>query len=383
MEKPTRFQRRKATRAYQRWLPIEYAPEQVREHGLRDAHVRPLVSMGRCPGGLWMPAFRVAPEQAWGFPEIEIRAHNTFPAMIHDLDGLGSVGRYGEVVAQYMAAPANWLVENARTGGCHAVWTLERPVHRGAQARQKPLLLYGRISEYYRSAFEADGGYRAVLTHNPVEWSTGPGYKTHWIKRRPYRLEELADFIPFRWRQPRPAETAAGRNCDLFRHCMKWAGSPSNLRTAVSVEALRVNGDLTSPLDVPEVLGLARSVERYRRDWIHRGQFGPLGDSERREWGRRMGRRSGQARLRKTALRDRGIVDAVFGGLTLRQAAVQCGVSHQTVARVIKREAPLLLVTRPEPLSERRPWERQGISRRTWYRRRKKARKSTGGTSGP
>ena len=230
MGNSTRSPRRK-TRIKQRWLPIDAAPLKVREHGLRDAHSRPLVSPGK-RGGIFAVSFRVAPWAAWFFPSLELRAENSTPALILDFDGRGSYERLTAQVSAGKGGPLNWAVENPRSGGVHGVWTLANPVHRGDNARLAPLRRWARLSEYYAAAFGADAGYTGVLTHNPMEDAQPPGFKTHWLRQDPYSLEELADYIPFRWRKPKVSRTAAGRNCDAFCHCMKWAGSPANLAPA-------------------------------------------------------------------------------------------------------------------------------------------------------
>ena len=65
-------------------LPIEFAPSKVRAHGLRDAHTFPLVSQGKCSSGAHSASFRVPAAEAWGFPEIELRAGNSWPSKFED-----------------------------------------------------------------------------------------------------------------------------------------------------------------------------------------------------------------------------------------------------------------------------------------------------------
>ena len=237
-----------------------------------------------------------------------------------------------------------------------------------AMALAAPLKKYGRISEYYAAALGADAGYTGVLTHNPMEDAQLPGFETHWLRREPYTLDELAEFVPFGWRRPKVSRTAPGRNCDVFAQCMRWAGSPANLGSAVYAEAHRVNDGFDVPLDPPEVAGIARSVERYRRKWIQRGQFGPVGDRERSNWGRQRGIRSGLARRKRTQERDQAIVQAVTGGQSTRRIAREHGLSHVAVRKIVAREAPLF--AQPAPLTETRPWEAEGMSKRSWYRKR-------------
>ena len=56
-------------------LALDFAPAQVRSHGLRDAHTHPQVA--RRKGA----SFRVPASQAWGFAYLELRAGNSWPLM--------------------------------------------------------------------------------------------------------------------------------------------------------------------------------------------------------------------------------------------------------------------------------------------------------------
>ena len=168
---------------------------------------------------------------------------------------------------------------------------LAKPVHRGPTAREAPLRLFARISEfYYRQALGADPGYNGVLTHNPMRSAHRHGeFLTHWGCNRPYSLSELAEPIPRGWRLPVKPTTEAGRNCALFVALMKWAGSPANIGREVLAVARATNDGLDVPLGDSEVAGLAKSVERYRRSWIAKGRF--YTEAEREAWGCALGLR--------------------------------------------------------------------------------------------
>ena len=56
-------------------LALDFAPAQVRSHGLRDAHTYPQVARGQGA------SFRVPASQAWGYPSLELRAGNSWPLM--------------------------------------------------------------------------------------------------------------------------------------------------------------------------------------------------------------------------------------------------------------------------------------------------------------
>ena len=160
--------------------------------------------------------------------------------------------------------------------------------------------LLARISEFYRQALGADLGYNGVLTHNPMRSAHRHGeFLTHWGRKQPYSLGELAEPIPKGWRLPVKPTTEAGRNCALFVALMKWAGSPANIGREVVAVARATNDGLDVPLGDSEVAGLAKSVERYRRSWIAKGRF--YTEAEREAWGCALGLRSGLVRRKGTA----------------------------------------------------------------------------------
>ena len=67
-------------------FPIADVPAVVRAHGLRDAHSRPLVAGGK--GRCGFRARRVSTSDAWlYYASIELRAGNSWPAMVFDCDG--------------------------------------------------------------------------------------------------------------------------------------------------------------------------------------------------------------------------------------------------------------------------------------------------------
>ena len=136
----------------------------------------------------------------------------------------------------------------------HVSYFLAKPVHRGADAREAPLRLFARISEFYRQALGADPGYNGVLTHNPMHSAHRAGeFQIHWGCKQPYSLSELAEPIPKRWRLPVKPTTEAGRNCSLFAGLMKWAGSPANIDHEVLAVARVTNEGTDVPLGDSEV----------------------------------------------------------------------------------------------------------------------------------
>ena len=314
----------------QQQLGLDFAPAQVRSHGLRDAHTYPLVA--RRKGA----SFRVPASQAWVYPSLELRAGNNWPLMGFDCDVPSAV-----VDALYLnhhggggpALPSpNMIVQRISNSHSHVSYFLAKPVHRGASAREAPLRLFARISEFYRQALGADPGYTGVLTHNPVKESHRAGeFQTHWGCHRPYSLSELAEPIPKGWRLPVKPTTEAGRNCALFVALMKWAGSPAN----IGLEVLAVARVTNDGLGDSEVAGLAKSVERYRDGWIAKGRF--YTEDEREAWGRSLGLQSAVVRRAANAERDIRIIEGHAAGWSQRHLAKLFKVSRGAIRHVLQR----------------------------------------------
>ena len=81
--------------------------------------------------------------------------------------------------------------------------------------------------------------------------------------------------IPFGWRAPDVRQTGVGRNCDLFRAGMAWAGREANARLDVLAALLIVNQRFAHPLPLSEVRATARSIDKYRERWTARGWHAP------------------------------------------------------------------------------------------------------------
>ena len=314
---------------------IDYAPEKVRAHGLRGAHTFPLVSRGKRGGGDHHSSFRVHASAAWFFPEIELRAGNSWPSIVLDLDGSNALYRLVDAVEHGDILMPNWAVTRKESGGTHAVWNLARPVHRGAKARPGPLKALARVSEFYADTLKADAGYTGVLAHNPMS-AHGIGFFTNWFHRQPYTLPALGEVIPLGWRRPVVSRTGVGRNCDLFQSLIRWAGRPENTTNDCLAAAHVINQSFDIPLPHGEVAATARSVHHYRARWVAKGQY--FTQEQRTLWGRARGVKSGASRRKRTSDRDLAIVQAVETGESMRSAARRFGLSRMQVWRIVNRK---------------------------------------------
>ena len=311
-------------------LGIDYAPAIVREHGLRDAHLQPLVAWRKGQ------SFRVHARKAWGYPSLELRAGNSWPAVTLDCDLPTVVDALHSLKSTFPLPVPNMVVERQSNGHCHASWFLSRPVHRGESARAAPLRKLSRIAEYYRQVLEADAGYAGVLTHNPLEETHRTGeFRAHWGHRCGRSLDELAEPIPRGWRLPVKPTTEAGRNCALFASLMKWAGALVNREFEVLPMARATNDGLDVPLGDHEVADIAKSVERYRRSWIAKGRF--YTQAERAAWGRSLGLQSAAVRRAANAQRDFRIIEGHAAGWSQRHLAKLFKMSQHGVWKVLQR----------------------------------------------
>ena len=227
---------------------------------------------------------------------------SSWPSLVLDVDGSNALYRIVEAVEKAEILTPNWTVTRKGSGGTHAVWNLERPVHRGEAARKGPLKALARVSEYYAHVLKADSSYCGVLSHNPMSKAHGPGFVTNWIHEDAYTLPELGEVTPMGWRRPAVCKTAIGRNCDLFRALMRWAGSPENIVNDCLAAAHAANQSFLIPLPDAEVAGIARSVQQYRLKWITKGKH--YTPTQRTLWGRARGIKSGAARRKGTPLED-------------------------------------------------------------------------------
>lgn len=283
--------------------------------------------------GIW----RQAPARALGRRYIETNCEAFIWRLVFDLDRPGAV-----LAAQDadLAAPS-WVATNPRNGHAHLAYELRVPVVKTDAARRHPMRYLAALEDAYMRRLAADVGYSGLICKNPRH--------THWLVEQqrlaPYDLGELAEYVdlaPYlRAKNPRPAQGPAGRNNALFDALRCWAyteiraakaaGSFDAWQHAVHRQAEAGNAGFhglgltrTDPLGTREVAAIAKSVATWT-------------------W-RRFDLASSDARFSALqAARGR------LGGYA--KAAAHGHESTEAAA----------------------PWVVEGISRATWYRRRRAA----------
>ena len=310
--------------AYQ---PLLFAPSELLAVGLADAHTRPLVSPGKRADGS-LRSWRTSPDRAWGYPLLEWgRTATSTAALILDCDSREAIERGFAVTMGYGDLPRpSVTIQRKKSEHLQLAWMLRRPVHRYPGARSKPRQLLARVAEFYTEHVGADAGFVGVLSSNPVHGD----YSSTWrddANGLGFDLPDLAAAIPARWRRPTRAadlRTEAGRNCALFASLCKLALRCTD--DGLLTHARALNRQFAAPLPDAEVMGLWRSVCRYRARWRVQGH-NPA-------W-------------------------------LARQAARGARPQHNSLFSDRSNEAA-------------RPWDAEGVSRRTWFRRRKSARTFAG-----
>lgn len=118
---------------------------------------------------------------------------------------------------------------------------------------------------------------------------------------------------------------------------MRWAGSPRNVGHDVLSFATMLNNtidDPQGPLPASEVRSIARSVERYRRDWSF-ADMTPAAVSARQ---RERQRRGVESRRAKNAMRDFLICEAFKSGRSQSDIARQFGLSQPGIRKIVRRD---------------------------------------------
>ena len=305
---------------------------------LRDAHPRPLVGVRDREEGSFR-SFRVPARQAWSgrFEYLQAAdAGRSYAAIALDCD---DGGRLFDALIDWEIPPPSWVVWRAAPEGkrAHALWCLSAPVYKGEAARAKPLQCHARVAEWLAEKVGADPGYNGVLTRCPVYLRTD--LHTRWGRTSPYPLSELLDWVPDGWRRPALSEpaTAIGRNCRLFDDLRRWAYKPSNWSAGeegILRAAQALNRGFASPLPDREIRATARSVSKWVARRIESKQWSQMSFAFLQQ---ERGRRSGEARRARSALRDLAIRKRAAQGASQRRIAAEFGVGLATVWRALDR----------------------------------------------
>lgn len=221
--------------------------------------------------------------------------------------------------------PPHFAVTNPKNGHSHLWYGLKTPVCKTENARLSPLKYLAAVEYSYTKWLSADPGYAGLVSKNPLHPSHG------LIVFKPlHQLYSLADLCLDPLTPTKVAQVelvqGLGRNCSLFDTARKWA------YTAVrGVRDMRDKEVFKSGLQ--EILiGLNSSFQH------------PLPDSELR------------------AIRESIFKYCIRHDKEAEQAFIERQAEKGRKSGAVRREGSI---------AESKPWEEEGVSRATWYRKQK------------
>lgn len=261
----------------------------------------------------------------------------------------------------------SFITINPANGHHHVAYRLIAPVCRSVNARPHPRAFLQAVQEAMREALGGDPHCAGLLTKNPIH----PAWTTIRSKNMPaYSLSQLCRTIKLKAvggtapkiSRPYAAELAeigiGGRNHALFNVVRRRPAAEQD----VYAYAERCNALFHQPLHISEVMGIAKSIERYEAAQHNRN--------------------SSEAFRSTQAARGR------LGGRPLQtgenQPWLALGISRATWYRRQQRSKPASAALnkrlgRPLVTKNTQPWLALGISRAKWYRDQKVAQRSSEG----
>lgn len=167
-------------------------------------------------------------------------------------------------------APAPTLtIMNKANGHAHLLYALKTAVRTAPDGKIKPLKYAAAVESALREKLDADVGYSGLICKNPNHeyWQIAV-----WQSEL-YTLDWLADSLDLNAVNDKEivADYGLGRNCTLFEKTRKWAyrairqGWPEYEQwlNACYERASAYNLHFTTPLDENEVIGIAKSIAKW------------------------------------------------------------------------------------------------------------------------
>jgi hypothetical protein len=174
-----------------------------------------------------------------------------------------------------------WIAKNPKNCHAHIGYMLATPVCTTHRARQNVIEYLAKIEQAYGLALGADCGYSSLITKNPCHRT----WENHIFDVQPYELGYLADFVELTELKTDLKEVSGlGRNCAMFDTVRKWAykairehrGNTFDIWLGKVLEQCQnANGAFIEPLPYSEVKATAKSIACYcwKKDGYHYQEF--------------------------------------------------------------------------------------------------------------
>jgi hypothetical protein len=168
-------------------------------------------------------------------------------------------------------APPNWIAINRENQHAHYGYLLEVPVVTSASGRDRPLRYAAAVESAFRIKLRADPGYAGLVSKNPLSGA----WLTLFHHDHQYSLDELAEWVTLTKASLTSIDSVGiGRNVKLFEVLRKWSyrmvlaykdatASPHIWVSALLREAECMNARFETPLSAAEVRSVARSVAKW------------------------------------------------------------------------------------------------------------------------
>ena len=174
-----------------------------------------------------------------------------------------------------------WIAKNRLNGHSHIGYMLSAPVCTTHRAKQNVIEYLAKIEQAYSLALGADRGYSGLITKNPCHGT----WENYISGVEPYELNYLADFVELDELKTDLKEVSGlGRNCMMFDTVRYWAykairayrGSTFDIWLGSVLEQCQnANSAFIKPLPYSEVKATAKSIARYcwKKDVYHYQEF--------------------------------------------------------------------------------------------------------------
>lgn len=252
----------------------------------------------------------------------------------------------------------NFLAINPVSSRAHAYYALERPVPKGDFAKIKATRYAAAIESALIFALNGDPAYTGHMAKNPIHQA----WRLIDLRSEPYTLHELEAGLdltgPCKAEQREEAVSAGsiGRNVQVF-DLLRFHAYPlvsmyredsteATWKRYLAARAADYNSMQTPPLDPNELRHIVDSVSK----WTWSTYTGTLSDEAFSDLQAFRGARGGRISARVRA-----------------EAAEKQGVTLSEQMSELRKLNP----SEKKGITRTKPWEAEGISRATWYRRQK------------
>ena len=192
--------------------------------------------------------------------------------LILDLDYEHSLA---EILFSRVGIPLpNFVTANFQGGRSHIVFELEEPIYKTNASKQKIIAFAHAIIMRLQELFDADIGYSGTITKNPIS----PNWRVTELRKKPYSLYELAEKIDLPRKDYSKQKISVdeaiglGRNCYVFYTACPFAYQEirayrgktySQWEMAMIDHCMSLNENLSEPMTYREVRCIAKSISRF------------------------------------------------------------------------------------------------------------------------